>query len=120
VRRSSRVSALGLIVSLIALIALARGTGASTPPPPPARYTAPPVATGPLDLNRATADELVTLPRIGPALAARIVLDREAHGPFATVDALDRVPGIGPRTVEVLRPHVLVSPAPARPPTPPE
>jgi competence ComEA-like helix-hairpin-helix protein len=50
----------------------------------------------PLNVNHATAVELERLPGIGPALARRIVADREAQGPFATTAALDRVPGIGP------------------------
>jgi competence ComEA-like helix-hairpin-helix protein len=49
-----------------------------------------------VNVNRATAVELEALPGIGPALARRIVADREAQGPFATVAALDRVSGIGP------------------------
>lgn len=49
-----------------------------------------------LNLNRATAEELVTLPGIGPALAARIVEYREANGPFPNVEALDNVSGVGP------------------------
>ena len=52
-----------------------------------------------LNVNRATAVELEALPGIGPALARRIVADREARGPFAAVAALDRVPGIGPAMV---------------------
>lgn len=52
-----------------------------------------------LNVNRATVVELEALPGIGPALARRIVADREARGPFATVQALDRVPGIGPASV---------------------
>lgn len=51
---------------------------------------------GSLNVNRATAVELERLPGIGPALAARIVADREARGSFATISAMDRVPGIGP------------------------
>ncbi|XOV74369.1 MAG: ComEA family DNA-binding protein [Phycisphaerales bacterium] len=47
------------------------------------------------------------LPRIGPALARRIVEDRAVSGRFASVDDLDRVPGIGPRTVEAIRPHAV-------------
>lgn len=65
-----------------------------------------------LDLNTATAAELELLPRIGPALAGRIATDRAARGPFRSVDDLDRVPGIGPRTVERLRPFVLAGAAP--------
>ena len=52
-----------------------------------------------LNVNRATAVELEGLPGIGPSLARRIVADREARGPFATVEALDRIPGIGPKLV---------------------
>jgi competence protein ComEA len=63
-----------------------------------------------VDVNRATADELDTLPGIGPALAERIVEWRGANGRFATVDDLDRVPGIGPATVERLRPRVRTGP----------
>lgn len=63
-----------------------------------------------MDLNRATADELTTLPGIGPALARRIVEWRGANGPFASVDALDEVPGIGPSTLERLRPRVRATP----------
>jgi comEA protein len=64
----------------------------------------------PVDVNRATADELATLPGIGPALAGRIVEWRAANGPFTTVDALEKVPGIGPATVEQLRPRVRATP----------
>ncbi len=63
---------------------------------------------GVLDLNAATAAELELLPRIGPKLAAAIVADRAARGPFKSVDDLDRVPGIGARTVERLRGWVVV------------
>ena len=43
------------------------------------------------------------LPGIGPATAASIVTERERNGPFADVDDLDRVPGIGPAKLEALR-----------------
>ncbi len=57
-----------------------------------------------IDVNSAPAPALQMLPRIGPVLAQRIVDDREANGPFATLDDLDRVRGIGPKTIERLRP----------------
>jgi len=53
----------------------------------------------PVDINRATADQLETLPGIGPVMAARIVVERAEGGPFATVDDLQRVHGIGPALV---------------------
>jgi competence protein ComEA len=56
-----------------------------------------------IDVNSATEAELGALPRIGPALARRIVEDRSVSGPFRTLEDLDRVPGIGPRTIEAIR-----------------
>ena len=60
----------------------------------------------PVNINTATAEELQTLPRIGPAMAQRIIAWREAHGGFRSVDELDAVPGIGPSMLENLRPLV--------------
>lgn len=62
----------------------------------------------PVDVNAASPDELALLPRVGPSLAAAIVGDRDARGPFRSVNDLDRVKGIGPATLEALRPHVTV------------
>lgn len=57
-----------------------------------------------IDLNRATANEISQLPRVGPALANRIVEAR----PFATINDINRVPGLGPMTREMVLPHVTV------------
>jgi len=56
----------------------------------------------PIDVNRADADALEELPRIGPVLAERIVAWRTAHGPFSSVDELGDVPGIGPALLAAL------------------
>ena len=66
-----------------------------------------------LDLNRCDAGELVRLPGIGEVRAGAIIRWREKNGPFRSVDELARVPGIGPKTVERLRPFVAV-PEPGR------
>lgn len=104
----SRLSAIGLVLALIGLTGLAQ----SAPPPaaPEAHVVAAAVAAGPVDVNAASAAELTTLPRIGPALAARIVEDRETNGPYRSLDELDRVPGIGPTTIARLRSHAVVGP----------
>ncbi|MDH3498477.1 MAG: ComEA family DNA-binding protein [Gemmatimonadota bacterium] len=75
-----------------------------------AARVARPLAPGErVDVDRAPAEELARLPRIGPALAARIVSDRAARGPFGSLAALERVAGIGPATLEGLRPHAAFS-----------
>jgi competence protein ComEA len=66
---------------------------------------------GGVDPNRAGAEDLVALPGIGPVLAARIVADRAASGPFASPEDLLRVPGIGPATLSRIRDRLQFSPA---------
>jgi competence protein ComEA len=66
-------------------------------------------AHGPVNLNTATEADLDSLPGIGPATAAAIVADRAAHGPFAAVDDLARVRGIGDAKLAQLRDLVTVS-----------
>ena len=51
---------------------------------------------GPVDVNRATAEQLEALPGVGPATATAIVTERDRNGPFASPSDLERVPGIGP------------------------
>lgn len=60
----------------------------------------------PLDLDVASASDLVQLPGIGPALAVRIVADRDSLGPFGSLEGLQRVRGIGPVLARRLAPHV--------------
>jgi competence ComEA-like helix-hairpin-helix protein len=68
---------------------------------------------GGIDVDRASAEELERLPGIGPSLAARIVEDRARNGSFGDADALRRVKGIGPRTLERIRPYLAAPRAPA-------
>lgn len=63
---------------------------------------------GKVDLNLATAEELQTLPGVGPVLASRIVAHREEHGPFVQVSQLRQVSGIGHKTFEKLADLVAV------------
>ena len=66
----------------------------------------PPAPTEPVDINRASEPELVRLPGVGPALAARIVAAR----PFAEIDDLRRVRGLRAVLFERLRPLVVALP----------
>jgi competence ComEA-like helix-hairpin-helix protein len=62
-----------------------------------------------IDADRASAEELARLPRVGLALAKKIVADREAHGPFGGLAGLDRVSGVGAGMLEALGPHLAFS-----------
>lgn len=57
----------------------------------------------PLDPNRMDIKDWVLLPGIGPELARRIVCDRQNNGDFSSFETLERVPGIGPKTLMALR-----------------
>jgi competence protein ComEA len=59
-----------------------------------------------LDVNTAGADQLVSLPGVGPSLAQRIIDYRQQYGPFQTADDLQNVPGIGPSKFDKLQPFV--------------
>jgi competence ComEA-like helix-hairpin-helix protein len=60
-----------------------------------------------IDLDRADVSEITRLPRVGPALAQRIVAWRSTHGPFGSLARLDSVPGVGPKLLDAIRPFVL-------------
>jgi len=63
-----------------------------------------------LDVNAADWPELAQLPGIGPTLAGRIVESRETEGPFLDHEDLQRVRGIGPKTLQKIRPFLLPMP----------
>lgn len=62
-----------------------------------------------IDADRATAAELARLPRVGMALAKRMVAYRDAHGGFGGLPGLDQVPGIGPGLLGALAEHLSFS-----------
>jgi competence protein ComEA len=63
-----------------------------------------------VDINQATAAELMQLPNIGRTLAERILDERKNNGPFASLEDLDRVHGIGPLTMDRIEPYLLFIP----------
>jgi competence protein ComEA len=91
------------------------GPGTPTPTPEPTATPAnvtssqPPAASGQLvNINTATLAELDTLPRIGPAIAQRIIDYREANGPFTTIEQIMNIKGIGPATFDKLKDLITV------------
>ena len=82
--------------------------GAALPASPggPRRGAAEAPLPASIDVDRASVDEFLRLPGFGPALAARIGAERERQGPFGGPDGLLRVRGIGPKTLEKIRPYL--------------
>jgi len=61
-----------------------------------------------VNINTASEAELETLPGIGPVTAGKIIAWRNEHGRFSTIDELQEVSGIGPKTMAQLEPYVTV------------
>ena len=77
-----------------------RGVAGAPAASPPAAGSSP---SAPLDLNTATAEQLDSLPGIGPVTAQKILDYRQAHGSFHSVAELEGVPGIGPGRLSQLK-----------------
>jgi competence protein ComEA len=94
------------------MLALTCALAVAAPPPAHAAEKGAPgaeatkAAAAAVDVNTATIEELVKVPGIGDALAARIVEFRTKNGPFERVDDLLKVRGIGEKSLEKLRPHL--------------
>ena len=130
-RRERR--ALGVLLALVLVGHLLRAAAAAPGAPPIAAQLFDPAGDGnpiahrdsirrqakPLgpaeriDVDRAAAAELTRLPGVGPALANRIVADRQSHGAFGSVSRLARVRGLGPALIARLGPHLSFGGIPA-------
>jgi competence protein ComEA len=67
---------------------------------------------GPIDLDRAQEWEILSLPKVGPSLAHRILANRDSLGPFGSLDELRRVKGVGDGVVSAISPYVTFSLSP--------
>jgi competence protein ComEA len=103
-RRSANLDAVNLAARL------ADGQQIVVPSRTPAAASAADPAAGPpaapVSLGSATLEQLQTLDGVGPATAQKIVAYRTQHGGFRSVDDLANVPGIGPKRLAALKPHV--------------
>jgi competence protein ComEA len=122
------VAALGASVRLVQARAFERALRSAEAPAPAEALTAqlaavesarasrrsgrrpPAAALTPVNPDLATAAELETLPRIGPALAARLVANRDSFGPFGSLEGMQRVRGIGPALTAGMAARVTFSP----------
>ena len=103
------MAAVAALLPASATAAAAPASGDALEAPSSERRAAPkPVFTGRMNLNTATSAELQRLPRIGEAMAQRILDYRRANGRFRSVEDLNNVRGIGDKTLEKLRPHLYI------------
>lgn len=99
-------TALTILVGVLLIVAVRRtGHDPFIDVPVPAERS----AAVRIDLNTAAWYDLLLLDGVGETLARRIVEDRAANGPLATVDDLARVPGIGPGKLQAIREQATVS-----------
>jgi competence protein ComEA len=82
----------------------AAGSSQQAAPAPPAKVA---LLTEPIPINTASLEELQKLPGVGLKKAQQIIAERE-RAPFRTLEDLRRVPGFGPKTLETLRPWIML------------
>lgn len=99
--------------TLAPTITVGPGTPSPTPEATATVNAAPTTATtsgGLININTASQAELETLPRIGPAIAQRIIEYRTANGPFSSIEQIMNVRGIGPATFAQIKDFITVGP----------
>ncbi len=69
-----------------------------------------PVTRAAIDLNTSDREKLLSVPGIGPALAQRILTQRELKGGFRSLEELRTIPGIGPKTFLRITPYLRIRP----------
>ena len=105
--RSKIVTA--LVFTLV--LALAGATAAPVAAASPAAPKAAASEARPIDINTADATALESVPGIGKSLSQRILTFREKNGPFQSVDDLLKIQGIGEKSIQKLRPYLMVAKA---------
>lgn len=97
------------LLSVVALCAAVITAGAGqTLAVPPTKEAGSSKSTSPVDLNKASENQLTEVPGIGPSLAKRIVEFRNENGDFRRVEDLLKIRGIGEKSFQKIRPHVTV------------
>ena len=81
---------------------------ATSPSPSASLAPTPSQAAGKININTANVVQLDSLPGIGPVYAQRIIDYRTANGPFTSIDQVQNVKGIGPKTLEKFRDLVTI------------
>ena len=99
--RLTRIKTLAIVLLLLFAAGPALAEQPATPPP-----AAKAQLQGTVNINTADATQLALLPGIGPKAADSIIEYRKSAGDFTSIDDLVKVKGIGPKTMEKLRPYL--------------
>lgn len=102
---------------LIPFLVEPTGWPRSSTPTFPSRAQIQPTISGPININKASQQEIETLPGIGETKAAAIITYRQEHGPFKKIDDLLKVPGIGPGILASIQPFIILDPISTLEPT---
>ncbi|HEX4823229.1 MAG TPA: helix-hairpin-helix domain-containing protein [Candidatus Polarisedimenticolaceae bacterium] len=105
--RSSRIVPILVFALALPLLAWSAPSRASAP----AAAHAASQDLRPVDINTATSADLEAVPGIGKSLASRILAFREKNGAYGSVDDLLKIQGIGEKSLEKLRPYLVVAKA---------
>jgi len=103
----SRIVPVLAVVAALTVVAWAAPSRATAPAP----VRAAAQDARPVDINTASSADLEAVPGIGKSLAQRILAFREKNGAFGSVDDLLKVQGIGEKSLEKLRPYLVVAKA---------
>jgi len=95
-----------IVLPLLASLCVA---GARAATPAKGSDAGPSAATGTININSASAEQIALLPRVGLKLAQRVVEYRKTNGSFKKIEDLMEVKGVGEKLFVVLRPHLTVS-----------
>ena len=96
-------------IAAIALSATALSAQTKTPAPKPAA-----TAAAPVNLNTATAEQLATIPGVGPKMAERIIDYRQKNGGFKKIEDLMNVSGVGEKSFLKMKPLITVTARPGQ------
>ena len=99
------------LTALMLVLVLAGATVAPVAAAPPATPKAAASEARPVDINTADSAALESVPGIGKSLCQRILAFREKNGPFQSVDDLLKIQGIGEKSIQKLRPYLMVAKA---------
>jgi competence protein ComEA len=98
-----------ILMAAIAALALSAPMASAQSKAPAPKQAASATTAAPVNLNTATAEQLATIPGVGPKMAERIIDYRQKNGGFKKVEDLMNVSGVGEKSFLKMKPLITVS-----------